>query len=462
MKYSRCRHILFSFLFVAALLAARPAAADLGFSAAVSTSSIVVSNTLTYTFNLTNATGFAISNIFLTNQFSIAIATNQSGWVTVNSNTIVLPVGTLLNATVLQTNWSGTPSFAGVRTNELSLTNTVTLVAGGQTNVTTNFVTQILIPKGDLGVSISIPTQGVLAGDVLVMDVTVTNLGPDTIQNVTLTNLLPTGFKLLTPTNLIALFTNGNLTVGVGSLANHGSTNLHLSFEPTNSGSFILAAQVVAPLLVDTNIANNTAISTNIIGAYLTNPGEVTTTVVTQRFNFLTGLLEVTVRLTNSTSTPVPAARVLATGLPAGALLYNGSGTNNGNTYALYNSTLTAGASIDLVLEFYVLKVSAFTNYTLTAFGVPVINLNASSTNGMLVQSVAYGTGGFLIKFAATIGKTYTVLYSTNTTFENAQTAQPSIIAPTTQVQWMDYGPPKTVTHPTNAAQRFYRVMQNN
>ena len=158
MKYSRCRHILFSFLFVAALLAARPAAADLGFSAAVSTSSIVVSNTLTYTFNLTNATGFAISNIFLTNQFSIAIATNQSGWVTVNSNTIVLPVGTLLNATVLQTNWSGTPFFTGIRTNELSVTNTVTLVADGQANVTTNLETKIVIPKGDLGVSISVPT----------------------------------------------------------------------------------------------------------------------------------------------------------------------------------------------------------------------------------------------------------------------------------------------------------------
>jgi hypothetical protein len=54
------------------------------------------------------------------------------------------------------------------------------------------------------------------------------------------------------------------------------------------------------------------------------------------------------------------------------------------------------------------------------------------------------------------------VHYSDNASFTNAQTSQPSIVAPATQVQWIDYGPPKTVTHPTNAAQRFYRVIQDN
>jgi hypothetical protein len=155
----------------------------------------------------------------------------------------------------------------------------------------------------------------------------------------------------------------------------------------------------------------------------------------------------------------VPATRVLASGLPAGARLYNASGTNNGTAYALYNATLAAGASIDLVLEFYVLQVSAFTNYTLAAFGVPVINLNAPTSSGTPISGMAYGAGGFLIKFAATIGKTYTVLYSDDVTFTNALTAQPSIVAPATQVQWIDNGPPKTATNP--GAQRFYRVIQN-
>lgn len=460
MKFSRCRSLLTILLAAVALLSERRASADIGFSASA-TNSVVVSNTLTYRFNFTNATGVTITNIFLTNQLSFTVASNPPGWVTIASNIIVLPIGTLTNGGALQTNWSSNPFIVGIPTNTVFYTNAVTLVASGQANVSTNLVTKIVIPQGDLAVSISVPTQGLLAGDVLVMSVTVTNLGPDTIQNVTLTNLLPTSFRLLTPTNLVSIFTNGNLTVGIGSLTNRGSTNLHLSFEPTNSGSFGLVAQVVAPSLVDTNIANNTAISTNVIGAFLTNPGDVTTTVVTQRFNFLTGLLEVTVRLTNGTANPLPATRVLASGLPTGARLYNGSGTNSGNTYALYNATLAAGASVDLVLEFYVLKVSTFTNYTLAAFGVPVVNLNSSTTNGTSVLSTSYGSGGFLIKFAATIGKTYTVLYSDNASFTNALTSQPSIVAPATQVQWIDYGPPKTVTHPTNAVQRFYRVMQN-
>jgi Domain of unknown function DUF11 len=464
MKPSSCRRLLCLFVTTVALLAGRRAVADIGFSASA-TNAVAVSNTLTYTFNLTNVTGLDIPNVFLTNQFSIALATNQSGWITVNSNTIVLPIGTLLNGTVLITNWSGNPTAVGVRTNDLFLTNVVTLVASGQTNVTTNLVTQIVIPRGNLSVSIAVPTQNILAGDVMVVDVTVTNPGPDTVSNVLLTNQIfpfATGFTLLTPTNLISLFSNGNLTVNVGNLPIGGSTNLHLTFQPSVPETNLFRTDVVAASLVDTNLANNTAFATNIVGGFLTSTNDLTITVVTQRFNFLTGLLEVTLRLTNNTATPVPATRLIASGLPAGARLYNGSGTNFGNGYALYNATLAAGASVDLVLEFYVLKVSSFTNYTVAAVGVPVINLNTSTTNGTPVLGTSYNSAGFLIKFAATIGKTYTVLYSDNASFTNAQTAQPSIIAPATQVQWIDYGPPKTASHPTNTAQRFYRVIQDN
>jgi hypothetical protein len=34
-------------------------------------------------------------------------------------------------------------------------------------------------------------------------------------------------------------------------------------------------------------------------------------------------------------------------------------------------------------------------------------------------------------------------------------------VAPANRVQWIDDGPPKTVSHPTNAMARFYRVRLN-
>jgi hypothetical protein len=53
------------------------------------------------------------------------------------------------------------------------------------------------------------------------------------------------------------------------------------------------------------------------------------------------------------------------------------------------------------------------------------------------------------------------VVYSDNNTFSNALIAPPSIVAPANRVQWIDYGPPTTVSAPTNTSMRFYRVFEN-
>lgn len=458
MKPSRCRSLLIVLIASVALLSGPRASADIGFSASA-TNSVAVSNTLTYTFNFTNATGFPIQNVFLTNQLSIALATNQSGWVMVNSNTLVLPVGTLPTGAVLQTNLSVTPFFIGIRTNDPVITNIVTLVASGQTNVTTNLVTTVVIPKGDLAVSISVPTQGLLAGDVLVMTVAVTNLGPQTIQNVTLANQIPTSFKLLTPTNLITSFTNGNLTIGLGSLANGGSTNLQFRFEPTNSGAgFVLTAQVVASSLVDSNLANNTATSTNDIGAYL--PATlIATNLSAQIYNPQTGLMEQTFLLSNIGSNSVPSARVIVSGLTN--WLYNAAGTNAGLPFVTYNSALGTNQSVVMLLEYFIPTRVAVTNPVLTAFAVPPVNLTASTNLSLSITTFTNLSGGrWLVEFQSVPGRSYTVLY-----FDNLvsawSAAQPAIIAPADRTQWIDNGPPKTSTHPSNTTFRLYRVLQN-
>ncbi len=456
--------LLVGCLALAGLLAAPRGADAQDFALAVSASPnpVVVSNTITYTIYATNRSGANLGPVFVTNSFSDTvlftgvISSTLPGDVIPNSDSIVFQINTFLAGAVEELVLTFVPETVGL------LTNQITVRASTRTSVvTTNVVTQVSAVNADIAVAFVGPANtNVLANDPLAYSLFVTNRGPGGAANVVLSNTLPANFGLLsvTPTNITRSFTNGAWVFALGPLTSNGATQFNLVVQPTNAGPFTLSASVGASSISDPNLTNNVA-STNVnIGSYLTDLDEVTSTVVTQRFDFLTGLLHVTVTLTNNSTNDLDATRVLASGLPAGARLYNATGTNNGNGYALYNGPLAAGASIDLVLEFYVLQVSAFTNYTLAAFGVPMINLNAPSSSGQPIEGMAYGPGGFLLKFAATIGKTYTVLYSDDAMFTNAWTAQPSIVAPATQVQWIDNGPPKT-TPP--GAMRFYRVIQN-
>ena len=62
---------------------------------------------------------------------------------------------------------------------------------------------------------------------------------------------------------------------------------------------------------------------------------------------------------------------------------------------------------------------------------------------------------------AATPGRPYTVLYSDEVNFTNVRAAQTSILATANRMQWIDDGPPKTVSRPATIGARFYRVITN-
>jgi len=97
--------------------------------------------------------------------------------------------------------------------------------------------------------------------------------------------------------------------------------------------------------------------------------------------------------------------------------------------------------------------------------------------------------GSMLIEFPTLTNRTYTVVYTSNllsTTYvtnyvtdtnnpgvtnivispqsvfcTNWLMAVPSIVAPANRTQWIDYGPPTTVSAPPNSSNRFYRVFLN-
>jgi hypothetical protein len=132
----------------------------------------------------------------------------------------------------------------------------------------------------------------------------------------------------------------------------------------------------------------------------------------------------------------------------------------------VYVSTLETNQSVNLLLQFLAASYFPLPVSQLQAFGVPVPTLTpptAVSTSASLNISrlVPLANGDMLVEFPTTAGRAYTVVYSDNVAFSNAAIAPPAIVATANRLQWIDYGPPTTVSLPVNATNRFYRVFLN-
>jgi hypothetical protein len=269
----------------------------------------------------------------------------------------------------------------------------------------------------------------------------------------------------VSPSNQLYNVVTSNLIFNLGTLANGSGVNLQFTVQPTNADALTFSAAIGSPGLLDTNLANNSAGTNITVINYL--PGLlVAVTNSAQIYNPQNGLIEQSILLTNSDSTNVPAARVVVTGLTN--QLANAVGTNDGNPFVYYSTNLNSGQSVSLLLQYYVRTRSPFTfsNSQLSAFPVPVPNwtppaITSASTNLNLTRIVRLSSGNMLIEWPAITNRVYTVVYSDNVLFSNAMMAPPSITALGTRLQWVDYGPPTTVSAPTNASSRFYRVFLN-
>ena len=448
------------------VLGLRAGAQEFGFSASATPNPVTVSNSLTYSFNITNTSGFVITNAFLTNQLSYPnLGTNPSGWITVGTNTTVFQTGPMLVGYITNFGWSASPTLTGVFTDRVFYTNTATLIGPSGVGLATNLVAEVTLPNCDLQVTMSAP-GGVVVNDSIVLDVAITNLGSNTAPNVVLTNILPASFKLLglTPTNLVATITNGlfgkYVVINYGALTNRGSAVLHLNVQPTNSGVFELGAYLVASPVLDTNLANNVAILTNFYVSP-TLSGELEVSLVsTQRFNPQTALMEQTIRVSNTGATDVVSARVLVPGLTN--WLFNASGTNGNSPFIVYGGPLATGESVTMLLKFFVTNRQAVTNFTLSAVEVPLFIPPVPSGSPVTVTKIInYAPGQPLIEFPSTNGQSYTLVYSDNPGFLNPRPSQPAIVGRANRVQWIDDGPPATATAVSNVTARFYRVIAN-
>ena len=167
-----------------------------GLSVIPSANSLLVSNSLTYTINVTNLTGLVLNDVWMTNSFSapfqyITYSSSQPlAGVFTNATSVQFDVGPMSVGNIVQVLLTVQPNATG------PLTNAVVVAVPGTSYVTsTNAVVQVnaLVTLADLGVTITGPGQAVITNDWMTYGVTVTNLGPNAAPNVVLTNTLPRG-----------------------------------------------------------------------------------------------------------------------------------------------------------------------------------------------------------------------------------------------------------------------------
>ena len=440
----------------------RAGAQGFGLSVIAPANSLLVSNSPTYTINLTNQTGTLLGDVLVTNllsgPFQYVTATAPSP-VTVfpNATSVVFDLGQVVNGGSVQLTLTIQLNATGL------FTNTVVVVNNTTTNTaSTNVVIQVtnLVVLADLGVALTGPGQAVITNDVMTYGVAVTNAGPSAAPNVMLTNTLPAGVISIFPTNPSG---NSKLIFNLGTLANGSSTNLQFTVEPTNAGVLSFSASVGSSGVTDPNTTNNFATNNIVVTNYLSGPLGVTTN-SGQVYNPQNGLVEQSITVTNNTNYVADAVRIVVTGLTN--RLHNAVGTNNGNPFVYYSANLAAGQSVNLLLQYSASAYFPLTNGQLQAFAVPLPNwtppaATATSRNLNLSRIVPLANGGMLIEWPSTTNRTYTVVYSDNVSFSNAMIAPPAVVAPANRTQWIDYGPPTTTNLPANTGARFYRVYLN-
>jgi uncharacterized repeat protein (TIGR01451 family) len=444
-----------------------------GLSVTPSATSMLVSNSLTYTINVTNLNTIPLLDTLVTNtlsaSFQFVSATGPSGSYSTNGNVVVFDLGSFFNSyfEVAQLTLTVQPTATGFITNMVTITS-ITVTNTASTNVVVQ-VTNAPAITADLGVTMTGSAQPAITNDWMTYGVTVTNAGPNAAPNVILTNTLPpgVGYISVSPASPAPSIANSNVIFNLGTLASGAFTNFLLTVQPTNAGSLLFLSFVNSATVTDPNPTNNSA-STNItVTGYLAGL-LVAVTNSAQSTNFLNGLLEQTITVSNAGLSSVSAARVVVTGLTN--RLFNAVGTNGGNPFVVYDTPagtpLPPGQSVDLLLQYFPRKSFPFTNGQLQAFAVPPPNWTPTAgtltgTNLNIARIVKLSNGNILIEWPAISNRTYTVVYSDNVLFSNAMIAPPSIVAPANDVEWIDYGPPTTVSAPAGASARFYRVFLN-
>ncbi|MFT5855550.1 MAG: hypothetical protein ACI8XO_002802, partial [Verrucomicrobiales bacterium] len=177
------------------------------------------------------------------------------------------------------------------------------------------------------------------------------------------------------------------------------------------------------------------------------------------RLNRQTGLWEQTVTIHNGAPRDIGAVRLLISGLAPGIIVYNASShLPDGRAALIYNRTLPAGETVQIVLEYYSRDRSSDI--------APQVEAEVSLRQTVLTDGQSFAIdrvlrlpdGGVLVEFPSEPGALYMVQYSAG--MVDWKDAFVRLRAGGTRVQWIDRGAPATDSLPLGGGARFYRVMR--
>ena len=240
--------------------------ADLSLEANASLNSVLVGQTLSYTFTVTNngpgaATNVTISHTLPTNVAFVSAnaspggtATQSAGIVTANFPSIAFGDSATVTIDV-------TPSTAG----SLQLSASVSSPTGDPNSANNSAsapvtVNQPQVPTANIGVSIGSSAGSVLQGSSVTFSVTATNSGPDPARGVTLTVTLPAGLAFMSTTQ--GSQSNGVITVPLGDMALGANTTVTIVAQATGLGALQVSAAVADSGPSDPTTSNNSASAT--------------------------------------------------------------------------------------------------------------------------------------------------------------------------------------------------------
>ena len=174
------------------------------------------------------------------------------------------------------------------------------------------------------------------------------------------------------------------------------------------------------------------------------------------------GLLRQSITITNRNPLPIGSYRLLVGGLPEGVELTTADGrTTEGVPYVVGDTRLDPLQSVTLVLEFSSPgRGAGFTPvYTIESVFLDTPERPEGGDQGSpILRLVSLENGDMLLEFGTVAGTRYAVEYSSDMT--RWIRATPEVVAVANRTQWIDSGPPKTGSHPSEVESRYYRVVE--
>lgn len=314
-------------------------------------------------------------------------------------------------------------------------------------------------PSSEIAVFLDVINQPLVAGGEAreVFRASVSNTGSSPAGLVLETSSLPAGTEITGGVASLGSFANGIWNL---NLPARQSATLVLSVKAGAqlTGALPLSLALTAVNPADTTPANNSAsASVPVISADQADLQWTTLPEVDRQ----SGLTVARIRITNQNEVAVPAFRVYATNLPAGVTLYNAHGTgSNGLPYLLHNQPLAPGASIELTVELFSSSrtLSFVPTFEIEVLAVPQVVPSAAASGIAVTRFLKLSNGDVLVEIDSTPGAAYVVDYSHDTT--SWVRASGTVTAASNRLQWIDNGPPKTLSHPSTVSSRFYRFVE--